>query len=259
MPARSRTRRLGLTIESAEYERIAAYARQAGRPLATVAKRVLLSVIDGHDPDAAAAALSRERDRVRELESEIARLQAQLSQHHAAANLDVRRLPRWRWPLEVLLADHGWWDEWLPRLGELIGRNLQYGHAYDSGESVPILDDRGFADLMDYLFPNVEDAQHAPVRWNSPEYGQHARRAWEGIGAGSRWQRPVRAEVWEPVVRHVALALVALETTSQDASDAYVHLRVEAEISDAWMRTLEIMLGEGISNRLAHLPREPLP
>ncbi|TMC06867.1 MAG: hypothetical protein E6J41_17500 [Chloroflexi bacterium] len=258
MPASTGTHRLGLTLAAAEYERIVAYARAAGRPVATMAKRVLLGVIDGHNPDAAAAALSRERDRVRELESEVMRLQAQLAQHQAAADLSAR-LPRWRWPLEVLLADHEWWDEWLPRLGELVGRNLQYGHAYDDGQSASVVDDRGFADLMGYLFPNVEHAHGAPVRWSSPEYARYARLAWQTTGTASRWQRPVRAEVWEPVVRHVALALAALETTSQDPGDAYTHLRVEAEIRGEWMRTLEVLVGDGISSRPVQLPRKPLP
>lgn len=159
----------------------------------------------------------------------------------------------------MLLADHEWWDEWLPRLGELIGRNLQYGHAYDDGKSAPVVDDCGFADLMGYLFPNLQDARGLPIRWSSPEYARYARLLWESAGSGSRWQRPVRAEVWEPVVRHVALAIAALETTSQDPGNAYAHLRVEAEIRGEWMRTLEVLLGEDITSRAAQLPREPLP
>jgi hypothetical protein len=258
MPARSGTHRLGLTLDAAEHERITAYARQARRPVATVAKRVLLGVIDGHNPDAAMAALSRERDRVRELESEVARLHAQLAQHQAATDLPTR-LPRWRWPLQVLLADHEWWEQWLPRLGELIGRNLQYGHTYDDGQSTTIVDDRGFADLMGHLFPNLKDAQGTPFRWNSLEYPKHARLTWESARPRPRWQRPVRAEVWEPVVRHVALALTALEMTSHDPRDAYAHLRVEAEIRGDWMRTLEVILGDLISSRPSQLLREPLP
>jgi hypothetical protein len=256
--ARGGTHRLGLTLDLAEYERITAYARQAGRPVATMAKRVLLGVVDGHDPDAAAVALSRERDRVRELEAEVTRLQAQVAQHQAAADMGAS-LPRWRWPLEALLADREWWDEWLPRLGELIGRNLQYDDSYGGGPARSIVDDRGFADLMHYLFPDLDDERGVAVAWHSPEYPQHARRAWNRPGAGSRWPRPVRAEVWEPVVRHVALAIAALETTSHDASDAYSHLRVEAEIRGEWMRTLGVTLGEDISGRPTQLPREPLP
>ncbi len=82
--------------------------------------------------------------------------------------------------------------------------------------------------------------------------------AWERAGTGSRWQRPVRAEVWEPVVRHVALALTALEMTCQDARDAYTHLRVEAEVRGEWLWTLGAMLGEGRSPRPDNLPRDEL-
>jgi hypothetical protein len=122
------THRLGLTLGLDEYARVMAHARQEGRPVATVAKRVLLEAIDGHDPNAAAAALRRERDRVRDLEAEVTGLEAQLAQHVATADL-AARLPRMRWPMEALLADRPWWDEWLPRLGELLGRNLEYDRA----------------------------------------------------------------------------------------------------------------------------------
>jgi hypothetical protein len=64
--------------------------------------------------------------------------------------------------------------------------------------------------------------------------------------------------VWEPVIRHVARALTALETTSQAPGDAYSHLRVEAEIRGEWMRTLGALLGEGSGQRPDHLPRDPL-
>src|SRR5262245_37659714 len=145
--------RLGLTLDPDEHARVVAYAREAGRPVATVAKRVLLEVIDGHDPDTAAAALSRERDRVRQLEAEVTRLQARLTQRQTAAEL-AARLPRWRWPQETLLADDPWWDEWLPLLGELIGRRLEYDRGYDDRQAeAEVVDDRGFADLMHYLFP----------------------------------------------------------------------------------------------------------
>ncbi len=253
------THRLGLTLDSDEYERVRAYARHAGRPVATAAKRLLLSVIDGHDPDAAAVALSRERDRVRQLEDEVTRLQAQVARRHPAADLEAR-LPRWRWPLETLLADRPWWDEWLPALGELIGRNLEYERGYSDRQARPVVDDRGFADLMGYLFPALIDQRGEPVSWQSREYPRLARIAWDNTGAGATLRhRPVRAEVWEPVVRHVACALTALEMTSQAASDAYTHLRVQAEVRGEWMRTLGTMIGAGISQRPDHLPRDPLP
>jgi hypothetical protein len=253
------THRLGLTLETDEYERVRAYARHVGRPVATAAKRLLLSVIDGDDPDAAAVALSRERDRVRQLEDEVTRLQAQLPQGQPAADPEAR-LPRWRWPLETLVADRPWWDEWLPVLGELIGRNLEYDRGYSDRQARPVVDDRGFADLMAYLFPAFTDERGQPVPWHSHEYPRLARMAWTNASDGSRVrQRPVRAEVWEPVVRHVACALTALESTSRTSGDAYTHLRVQAEIRGEWMRTLGTMIGTGISQRSDHLPRDPLP
>jgi hypothetical protein len=251
--------RLGLTLEPDEYERVRAYARHAGRPVATAAKRLLLSVIDGHDPDAAAVALSRERDRVRQLEEEVTRLQAQTGQQQPAADLTAT-VPRCRWPLERLLADRAWWDEWLPLLGELIGRHLEYDRGYSDRQARPVVDDRGFADLMGYLFPTLTAEGGAPVSWNSREYPRLARMTWNDAGARSpSRQRPVRAEVWEPVVRHVARALTALETTSQISSDAYTHLRAQAEIRGDWLRTLGAILGVGGPQRPDHVPREPLP
>jgi hypothetical protein len=256
----SATQRLGLTLDLDEYARVVAYAREAGRPMATVAKRLLLQAIDGHDPDAAAAALSRERDRVRQLEAEVTRLQAQLTERQTVAEL-ATQLPRWRWPLETLLADDPWWDEWLPLLGELIGRRLEYDRGYDDRQAeTAVVDDRGFADLMRYLFPDLRDDSGEVVPWRSSAYPRHVRLTWESTGPRSALrQRPVRAEVWEPVIRHVARALTALETTSQAPGDAYTHLRVEAEIRGEWMRTLGALLGEEGGQRPDHLPRDPLP
>jgi hypothetical protein len=168
--------------------------------------------------------------------------------------------PRCRWPLETLLADRPWWDEWLPLLGELMGRNLEYDQRYSDRQARPIVDDRGFADLMGYLFPAVTDPRGQLVPWHSCEYGHQARAARNNSRANSvLHQRPVRAEVWEPVVRHVARALTALEMTSQAPDDAYAHLRVQAEIRGEWMRTLAAIVGAGIAQRPGHLPRDPLP
>jgi len=254
--ARHATHRLALTLRPDEYHRIRAHAHQAGKPLAAAAKRVLLAAIEGRDPDPADDSVSR--DRVRSLEDEVALLQAQLAQRQAAGDLEGT-LPRWRWPLDTLLADRPWWDEWLPLLGELIGRNLEYDRAYGEPPSAPIVDDRGFADLMAYLFPPVPGEGGRSVPWHSCEYPRQARAAWNAGATALPRQRAVRSEVWEPVVRHVARALTALETTSQVAGDAYTHLRVESEIRSEWMRTLGGMLGEGISQRPDHLPRAPLP
>jgi hypothetical protein len=252
------TRRLGLTLDTNEYARVRAYARQVGTPVATVAKRLLLGAIDGHGAESALAAVSRERDRVRQLQDELTRLQTQLDE---CATPDLTAgLPRWRWPLTALLADREWWERWLPLLGELIGRSLEYDRAYGDRHGQPTVDDRGFADLMGYLFSDLTDERGARVPWHSPEYGGCARLAWDAArSTPSLQRRPVRAEVWEPVIRHIALALTALETTCQTPNDAYTHLRVEAEIRGEWMRTLCGMLGEDGAQHLHRLPRDPLP
>src|SRR5256885_12905050 len=153
---RDDVRRLGLTLELHEYAQIRAYARHARKPLATVAKGLILAAIDRPGPDAPAVALDRERERVRQLEAEVTRLQAQLDQRQSFVDLESR-LPRWRWPLDALLADRSWWDEWLPLLGELIGRHLEYDRSYEEMETNSVVDERGFGGLMSYLFPPVPD------------------------------------------------------------------------------------------------------
>jgi hypothetical protein len=250
--------RLGLTLTPYEYTQIRAYARRAGKPLATVAKRAILDVAAGPSPEAAPAALARERERVRQLEAEVTRLQAHIDKRQVLADLRAA-LPRWRWPLDALLGDQQWWDEWLPLLGELIGRHLEYDHPYGEVEADPVVDERGFGDLLTYLFPPIPDARGRSVPWHTTGYPRHAHAAWTVNSAASRRKRPVRAEVWEPVVRHVARALTALETTSQTPGDAYTHLRVEAEIRGEWMRTLGAIIGEDGAQRPDQLPRLPLP
>ena len=256
--ARQGPHRFTMRLAPGEYARLQAHAMAAGRPVATVARGLLVRAMDGHDPDEAPV-LHRERERIRRLEAEVGGLQSELARRQAAADL-AANLPRWRWPLEPLLADRAWWDEWLPRLGELIGRHLQYEPAYRGPESRPVVDERGYADLLGYLFPDLVGERGARISWHWPQYPRLARRSRDRAdGSSSTRQRPVRAEVWEPVVRHVALALTALETTSRGPSDAYTHLRVEAEIRGDWLRTLGALLGEGGSRHLDQLPRRPLP
>lgn len=103
----TRTRRLSLSLDPDEHARISAVARHAGKPLATVAKQVLLALIEGQDAQttaAAAAIISRQRDQIRNLESEVARLQTDAARR-PATSATTSKHPRWRWPLEALLAD----------------------------------------------------------------------------------------------------------------------------------------------------------
>ena len=80
------------------------------------------------------------------------------------------------------------------------------------------------------------------MTWRSPDYPVAARREDAGVDVGSRTL--ARAQVWEPVLRHVAEALCALESTSQPGADPYLRLRAEAEIAGPWARILRYLVGE---------------
>jgi AAA domain/TrwC relaxase len=200
-----------------------------------------------------------DEERIKQLEEEVMRLQAQLDQCNLASDRPAE-LPRWRWPLDALLADRQWWEEWLPSLGELLSRDAAQDRGYGDADTPLAVDGRGFADLLDHLFPTMEDETHQQVRWHSSGYGHCALRAWQSARATRSLQgRPVRAEVWGPVIRHVAVALTALQTTSQTPNDAYTHLRVEAELRGEWLRTLRSILGEETSEHLRRLHPVAIP
>jgi hypothetical protein len=137
-----------------------------------------------------------------------------------------RRLARWEWPIEDLLSDTGWWDRWLPRLYELLSRDLRYENEYGGPAGEPIVDSRGYGDLLTYLFPPARG-----VAWRSPDY---PRTAAEEEGQDER-APSVRAQVWNPVLRHVAKALRALEETSSASTDPQLRLEAEARITGSWV------------------------
>ncbi len=146
---------------------------------------------------------------------------------------ELAETPRWAWPLDCLLSDDHWWQLWLPKLYELLG-----SEAPGRGDA---LDDRGYVDLLAHLFPPIGD-----VTWRSPEYTAAAHAITSapheprmGIGSG-----PVQPLVWEPVIRHVAIALAALEAVRQSGADPYHAMRVQTEISGPWVGTLRHLLGK---------------
>ncbi|TMC06789.1 MAG: hypothetical protein E6J41_17620 [Chloroflexi bacterium] len=146
---------------------------------------------------------------------------------------------RWEWPLETLLQDERWWEAWLPRLYELLGQELQGQFA--AADQLP-RDARGYIDLMSYLFPPIGDTD-----WRSPAYGGAALAASAAPVAAQTMPPtlgPLRGHVWEPVVRHVAEALAALESTGAEGADAYLRLRAKAEIIGPWSEALFRLLGE---------------
>lgn len=256
------TRRYHLTVETELAERLDAYAFSLRRRPATVAARLvedaLQRAIAGDEQpadDPVSDALSEARRHIEELTGRVAQLRSQLAERrpapHASSSGGMETSgvtgslgPRWEWPLAVLLTDDDWWERWLPRLYELMGR--QSGHY--ARARVEVFDDRGYVDLMAFLFQPIGAGARA-VTWRSPAYGEVARiedtqRGQQGA-TETGGQEPERAAIWEPVVRHVAEALCALETSGTEGADPYVRLRSKAEIVGPWVEALRYLVGEG--------------
>ena len=106
-----------------------------------------------------------------------------------------------------------------------------------------MVDERGYSDLLGFLFPAIQDPQ-GTLTWRSPDYARAATIADAPGAEGTRPRTSTRAQVWEPVIRHVAEALCALESTGEPGADAYLRLRAEAEITGPWARTLRHLVGE---------------
>src|SRR5262249_43421731 len=139
-------------------------------------------------------------------------------------------------------------------------RELRYDDTYTTNGSNPVVDNRGFADVMTYLFPDLDDGTGRMLKWRCQEYPDRARTLWfQATSRPDSQARPTKAEVWEPTIRHFARALTALEMTSNAESEAYVHLRVVGEVQTAWLQALGMIIGEASVARHGHLPPRPLP
>jgi hypothetical protein len=253
------TRRYHVTVSAAVADRLDAHAFTLRRRSATVAADLLEEGIDRAvskpaDRKAGPEELVEARRHIEELNGRLATLRAELARRGrtvdpSSPSVIERGPPRWEWPLPALLSDDQWWDRWLPRLYELLGRQLM------TYAPVPatVLDGRGYADLMGFLFPPVR-RHGAAVSWRSQIYGELAAledtAAFAADGAGGA----VQAQVGEPVVRHVAEALCALEATGGPGADPYLRLRAKSEIVTAWADILRNLLGESAPP----LPREQL-
>lgn len=55
--------------------------------------------------------------------------------------------------------------------------------------------------------------------------------------------------MWEPVVRHVAKALSALEIASAPGADPVLRIRTEDDVAGAWLRTLRRQTGTDRADR----------
>src|SRR5579875_1436468 len=220
---RAGSRRYFITLSAAAAERLEAYAASVERRPTTVAAELLLAGLEAATGEADAE-LAAARRRIAELERQ---LEAVFSSHRPPEPPPCRG-PRWEWPMAELLADHAWWERWLPRLGELLGRDLP---ASASGRGAG-LDERGYVDVLGHLLPPI-----GGVTWRSPDYPRAA--------AAEAGLPSARSQVWEPVVRHVAVALCALERCAEEDADPQLRLECAERIIGPWVRVLRNLVGDG--------------
>lgn len=217
---------VGLALPAAQWVKERAYDQRTSQPaiIAHAVEEIRLRDATGREAEDARVRASplfeevvRENEELRRRVKELRRRLAERDDQ-ATSGSDA---PRWAWPMELLLGDVEWWERWLPRLYELLGREI----GTYAGASNGAVDDRGYVDLLTFLFPAVDGRS-----WRDPDYG--------------RALDSVRAHVWEPVIRHVALALAALEASEQPGTEPYVAMRSRAEIIGPWAGILRHLLGE---------------
>lgn len=221
----SPARRFQITLDEADHALLTAYAKELGRPTARIAGLIVQQTIragrgsDGRVDRAGVEAV------IRQLNGEV-----------APRSNDQ---PRWEWPLEAILADREWLDRWLPDLYELLGRRLTPpADPSQLSQPEPVLDSRGYSDLMEFLFPSVNSAQGA-ASWRSSRYPALA-------------GKPELAPVWEAVIRHLMVALDAIERSARPDADPSYRMLIQDQIRGSWLSTLRSLAGESP----AQLPRE---
>jgi hypothetical protein len=229
-------RRYHVTLDRAIADRLTAYAQATHRPAATAAASLIgdgLTRLDGDDP----GELREARRQVAELTRRVESLRRQLAER--TGREQVEHTARWEWPIDALLADTDWWDRWLPRFNELMGRGSAF--AGRSLTSELVTDERGYTDLLGFLFPAI-GSDDGELTWRSLAYSEEARRRLSTSGSSVPTSRA--ADVWQPVIRLVAEALCLLETTGQAGVDPYLRLRARAEIAGLWAQILAYLVGE---------------
>lgn len=245
------SKRLTITLDAEDAERLDAHAEALGRPPATAAARLLTAALQRAEHDPVEEQLVEAQGTVRRLQNALLDLESKARARDQVAALSR---PRWAQSMQAILDDGDWWDAWLPELYALLGRQLE-ATARDLSSKSQVLDERGYADLLTFLFPPLVDRRGSAITWRHPDYAHFARLDWEsarrpreGGSVATLTQapsRPVRAEVWEPVIRHIAKALALLESTSEPDTDPYLRMRADDEIRGGWLRTLGALIGHG--------------
>ncbi|MBJ7597753.1 hypothetical protein [Candidatus Nephthysia bennettiae] len=205
------TGRVYLSLDEPDMALLKAYALQTGRPAATVAGQLVVNMLRGA------------RDSSGAVDPELI---ANVLQQLKGDTKSPVQLPRWRWPLDRLLGhrERQWWDRWLPQLNQLMGRTLEPNDIALGERSGPLLDDKGYSDLLEFLLPT-----QGTVSWRSLDY--------------RKCMRPELRPTWEPTIRHVARALEALEDAESTEAGANASILVQANISGPWLRTLLAITG----------------
>jgi hypothetical protein len=106
-------------------------------------------------------------------------------------------------------------------------------------EASPVVDRRGYADLMEFLFPSVTSPRGGAISWRSLQYPAAA--APQNTSEATQ----ALAHIWESVIRHVTKALCALETSAAPSADPVAAILTESHIAGPWLRTLRALTGEG--------------
>ena len=100
---------------------------------------------------------------------------------------------------------------------------------------------------MATLFPPVHQNGHIVAEWNSLAYPNQVMRDSQGDEPRQQPQwlagSGTRAAVWEPILRHVTLALCAIEQTSVPSADPVLRIRLQDELAISWLRTLRRLTG----------------
>jgi hypothetical protein len=230
------SRRYHLTLEAADANLLDAYARDQAKPPATIGTNLLVEAL--HRATSGTDELAAERRIIADLQAANATLRRRLQS--ADGSTEVPAEPRWRWAIEDILADRAWLETWLPRLYELLGRRYPtYGMGAEEA-----FDNRGYADLMVFLFPPVRQNGRIVAEWHSPEYPRWARYVARSADHVTEATAPPRPVVWEPVIRHVVVGLCALEQTAAPGADPVLCIRTEDELTSSWLRTLRRLTGD---------------